>query len=99
VDDKRCLFCNENESIHHLFFECVVAKQVWVNISTCLNIHCGDCFESVGKMWLCNKKYMIENIFTSAALWGLWKLRNFLCFHAGRWKDVSSLLQSIATLM
>jgi hypothetical protein len=28
VHDVSCLFCAENESIDHLFFECVVAKQI-----------------------------------------------------------------------
>jgi hypothetical protein len=92
ADDKSCLFCKENESIHHLFFDCVVSRQVLVNISECLDLQCGECFESVGRMWLSNKKYMIANIFTSAALWGLWKLRNYLCFQDGRWKDVNYLL-------
>jgi hypothetical protein len=26
VNDKTCLFCAENETIHHLFFECCIAK-------------------------------------------------------------------------
>jgi hypothetical protein len=26
VDDSTCLFCAEQESIQHLFFECVIAK-------------------------------------------------------------------------
>jgi hypothetical protein len=26
LDDLTCLFCTENESVQHLFFECVVAK-------------------------------------------------------------------------
>jgi hypothetical protein len=29
LDNVSCLFCMEAESIHHLFFECVVAKQLW----------------------------------------------------------------------
>jgi hypothetical protein len=29
VDDKSCLFCSEDESTHHLFFDCVVAEQAW----------------------------------------------------------------------
>jgi hypothetical protein len=27
VEDLTCLFCSENESIAHLFFDCAVAKQ------------------------------------------------------------------------
>jgi hypothetical protein len=33
VDDKTCLFCNELESVHHLFYECVVARRIWEAIS------------------------------------------------------------------
>jgi len=28
LDDVRCLFCSEDESIHHLFFDCVVSRQI-----------------------------------------------------------------------
>jgi hypothetical protein len=27
VDDRSCVFCSDDESINHLFFECVVARQ------------------------------------------------------------------------
>jgi hypothetical protein len=33
LDDKTSLFCEEQESVHHLFFDCVVAKQVWLVVS------------------------------------------------------------------
>jgi hypothetical protein len=29
VDDKTCLFCNENESLSHVFFKCCVAQCMW----------------------------------------------------------------------
>jgi hypothetical protein len=47
VPDSRCLFCCESESVHHLFFEYAVAQQIWVNISDCLDIDLGSCFESI----------------------------------------------------
>jgi hypothetical protein len=64
-----------------------VAKLVWLNISECIDVDLGNCFESISKLWLSNKKHVVANIFTSAALWGLWKLRNNLCFH----KDVGKM--------
>jgi hypothetical protein len=36
VSDPSCLFCNESESIMHLFFECCVAKNIWRIISDVL---------------------------------------------------------------
>jgi hypothetical protein len=29
VEDESCLFCDDKESIHHLFFECCMAKCMW----------------------------------------------------------------------
>jgi hypothetical protein len=29
VPDPSCMFCYEEESVTHLFFECVVAKEMW----------------------------------------------------------------------
>ena len=29
LDDLSCLFCSETESVHHLFFDCCVAKCMW----------------------------------------------------------------------
>ena len=34
IEDDTCLFCNEKETINHLFFECVVAKQMWTILSS-----------------------------------------------------------------
>jgi hypothetical protein len=29
MDDMACAFCNEHESVRHLFFECCVAQAFW----------------------------------------------------------------------
>jgi hypothetical protein len=38
-------------------------------------------------------------MFTSAALWELWKLRNHLCFQNGRWESVNGVMMKIANLV
>jgi hypothetical protein len=93
------MFCSEEETVHHLFFECVVAKHMWVYISECLYVNLGGCFESIGKFWLSDKKNSVINIFTSAALWGHWKLRNCLCFQNGSWRGVNCLLMHIVNMI
>jgi len=85
LDDVRCLFCSEDESIHHLFFDCVVSRQIWYLISECLGVNIGANFISIGIMWLSNKRFLVHNVITSATLWGLWKLRNELCFQNTPW--------------
>jgi len=80
LDDMSCLFCSEHESVHPLFFECSVAKQMWVYLSEVCDREVGNDFQSIGQMWLCNNRFLVCNIFCAAALWGLWKLRNNICF-------------------
>lgn len=70
MDDENCLFCNEKGTSVHLFFESVVARQIWLSISEVIELDCGRNFESIGNMWL-SKKFVVANMFTSAALWGL----------------------------
>jgi hypothetical protein len=65
------MFYSENESINHLFFDCVVAKQAWVGVSKFIGFSIGDCFESMAKCWLCNRKYGVVNMLSSAVCWGL----------------------------
>jgi hypothetical protein len=43
-------------------------------ISLVFGVKVGADYESIAKLWLCNKKFGICNMFTSA------KLRNYLCF-------------------
>jgi hypothetical protein len=38
VEDASCLFCCELETANHLFFECAVAKQMWLELAAAFNI-------------------------------------------------------------
>jgi hypothetical protein len=87
VEDKTCLFCEEPESIHHLFFECVVAKQAWSVVSVVIGFQIGTDFESMTKCWLCNIKFGAINMLSSTLCWSIWKLKNMLCFHGVAWKE------------
>jgi hypothetical protein len=98
VDDKTRLFCGELESSLHLFFECVVARQMWGRISSVVGRVIGSSFESIGICWLSNKKFLNINIISSAALWALWKLRNDLCFQNKMWRSMQDLLMRVASL-
>jgi hypothetical protein len=99
VDDSTCLFCEEHESIQHLFFDCVVAKQLWGSLSEILGVQLGGTLDNIGKFWLSSKKNGVLNICTSAAFWSLWKLRNDLCFQRKMWRSMAILLCSMAGLL
>jgi hypothetical protein len=38
---EECAFCCDDESISHLFHECVVAKVIWKSVSKFFGIHLG----------------------------------------------------------
>jgi hypothetical protein len=98
VENMMCLFCEELESCNHVFFECVVAKEMWIRISNAIGRDIGNSFESIGICWLSNRKFAAINILSSATLWALWKLRNALCFQNSLWQDMGKLLMNIVVM-
>ena len=99
VEDSTCLFCKEQESLNHLFFDCVVAKQLWEVLSSIFGIQLGNSLDNIGKFWLSNKRNGVLNICTSAAVWSLWKLRNDLCFQRKMWRSMAILLFNMAVML
>jgi hypothetical protein len=99
VEDKSCLFCCELETVNHLFFECVIGKQMWSHLSEIFDRQLGIDFFSIGQLWISNRKFLLCNIFCAIALWGLWKLRNNLCFQVLKWRDMNYLLLRIANML
>ena len=86
--------------MHHLFFGCAVAKQVWVEVCEAIALNIGVDFLSIGNMWLCNKMFLVCNMVTSAVLWSIWKLRNNICIQNAVWdKSVGDLLLKIAFMV
>jgi hypothetical protein len=80
LDDITYLFCNEQEDVSHLSFDCCIARWLWNELSEILEFPIGSDFESLGTMWLSNKRFKTVNALTSATLWTIWKIRNEMCF-------------------
>ena len=69
VEDPSCLFCSEKESVQHLFFDRVVAKQCRFLISEILNTMVGVNLVDIGKFWLINKNtWCVKHHYFSCAL-------------------------------
>lgn len=51
IANPTCVFCNEDESIQHLFFDYVVARHVWRFVSKAFNMESPTCFTDVSCHW------------------------------------------------
>jgi hypothetical protein len=90
-----CVFCAEPESIHHLFFDCIVAKQIWMHISSFFELPIGDSYESIARFWISNKKHALLNSVCANVLWSLWKVRNDLIFNGQPWMDTKQVWRRV----
>ena len=80
-----CVFCKELEPIDHLFFECIIAKEIWYYVSIFFGFNIGSNFLSLATFWISNKKHASTNAICAAVLWGIWKFRNALIFDNQTW--------------
>jgi hypothetical protein len=99
LKDLTCVFCNELETVHHLFFDCCVANVLCSEISEALGMVVNPDFESVAKMWLLGKNFQHINVCTAAVLWSIWKLRNEFIFQGRSWSGIGELLRRCARMV
>jgi hypothetical protein len=90
-----CCFCNRNESIHHLFFDCYIAKNIWRIIYLALKIEMPVNINHIIESWASNcglvyKKLLFIGI--SALFWSIWLTRNEVAFNQ---KPIPSIVQVI----
>jgi hypothetical protein len=95
---SQCKFCDEHESIAHLFFECVVAKDMWCYVKEFLGINIGTDYISVASKWLSRDKFYIANTILVAVLRGIWLIRNEFVFQNQVWSDVKMVLRKVMAL-
>ena len=81
--DKKCCFCNNDESIQHLFFECHVAKFVWNVVFVTFGIVPPSSITNMLGTWLRgfnlrSRKLLL--IGATAMCWAIWLSRNEVVF-------------------
>ena len=81
---KKCVFCDTDESVEHLFISCPFARDIWRLVHFTFNIHppasvanlFGDWLNGVDK----RSKELIR-IGVAAMLWAIWNCRNDIIFN------------------
>ena len=83
IGDPTCYFCNENESIDHLFFLCPIARITWGIIGFCFGANSVPKNMQRYKFWIAKWLPGGNQMYTSgcaAICWAIWKCRNRACF-------------------
>jgi hypothetical protein len=74
----------------HLFFECVVTKELWKTTTTLTEVP-----KQVASLRICQKTHRTPNIVHIVALWLSWKLRDGICFSRSSWIGMHVFLWKI----
>jgi hypothetical protein len=102
LGSASCQYCHENETISHLFFECVAAKIVWSFAAT--TIGAPDRSENFTQFFwwfprLIPASRNVQIAGLAAICWTIWKLRNRACFEHKLIKNPSELISFAAVFM
>ena len=82
--NKLCCFCDKEESIQHLFFECHLARIVWRIVHMTFNLAPPKNITNLFGNWLKGipKKFLnLIRVGVCALLWALWNIRNDCVFN------------------
>jgi hypothetical protein len=95
LGSASCQFCQENETISHLFFECVAAKFVWSTVA--MSIGASDRPGSFTQFFwwfprLIPASRNVQIAGLAVKCWVIWKLRNRACFEHKLIKSRSELI-------
>ena len=71
VADTTCLFCNEAELAYHLFFDCVVARELWREIFSPMGGNVELNSDVLLERWASNDNKAADIMLHAAALWAL----------------------------
>ena len=92
---KKCVFCDREESIEHLFFECNFSKMIWRVIQFTFNIKPPTTVSNMFSTWLDGIDKITKariRIGMCAILWAIWNCRNDIVFNK---QQIPNFLQVI----
>jgi zinc-binding in reverse transcriptase len=97
IGDSKCVFCQEDETINHLFLHCSNAC-LWSWLSNYNNFN--FCISSIEELWTIDysipfKDSNLCEIIRGAFLWVIWKERNKIIFQQSNCSSIRSLGSSI----
>jgi hypothetical protein len=97
-----CAFCSENETSHHLFFDCPTAKYIWSLIAYSLGADCRP--NSLNQFWVWIQRFLpqapnLHAVGLAAVYWAIWRTRNAVCFEGKRVKSPTEIICVICSFL
>jgi hypothetical protein len=83
----KCCFCEANESIQHLFFECPMARLMWFAINMAYGICAPSNVSHLFGPWIDSFSHELRNqvlVGVAAMCWALWLCRNDVVFRRSK---------------
>jgi hypothetical protein len=94
----QCCFCAKEESVFHLFFDCVVAKAIWSVMGEFIGHGIGVDYVSIASKWLQKEKLYGTDIITTVVMRAIWLIRNDMIFNYQVWVDVKMVWRKMLKL-
>jgi hypothetical protein len=84
MEVKKCVFCHQDETIKHLFFQCHFARSIWSVIQVASTLFPPCSITNIFRNWLNGidnrfKKHIRVGVI--AVIWSLWLCRNDKVFN------------------
>ena len=89
---KKCVFCDTDETVEHLFISCPFARNIWRLVHFTFNIKPPSSIRNMFGQWLHGidkRSKELIRIGTAAMLWAIWNCRNDIIFNKA--KSIHSL--------
>ena len=87
VGCKKCCFCDQDETVHHLFISCPFAKMVWRTVHISFNIQPPTSIANLFGNWLRGVSKEVKaqiRVGVCALLWAIWNTRNDYIFNRAK---------------
>ena len=84
IGSQKCCYCNSNETIQHLFFDCPHAKVIWRVVQVATGISQPRSLAHMAGDWLSWAKPSEKKIIlagSAALIWAIWHCRNDIYFN------------------
>jgi hypothetical protein len=98
---KKCVFCHQDETIKHLFFQCRLARSIWSVIQVASTLFSPCSITNIFGNWLngIDNRFKKHNrVGAIAFIWSLWLYRNDKVFNDKNFSILQVICRAIGTL-